>query len=98
MIIFGISAPDYPTLPLRACLYDYFRISIYVFCLLYIHLNKINFTHDKLETVKFGFSIFNTFSQVLLHSFTFLINSTKECSSKIQHSNSDYLSNKQTYG
>ena len=28
-----------------------------IFCLLYIHMNNINFTYDKLESVKFGFSI-----------------------------------------
>ena len=30
-----------------------------IFCLLYIHINNIKFTYDKLESVKFGFSIFD---------------------------------------
>ena len=47
-IVFGISVLDYPVL--RTCLYDYFENSIY-FCQLYIHMNKIKFTYDKLESV-----------------------------------------------
>ena len=56
---------------------DYFVISTYL-CLLYININKIKFTYEKLETVKFGFSILDMFNQVLLNLFTFLINATNQ--------------------
>ena len=66
-------------------------------------MNKIKFTYDKFKTVKFGFSIFDIFSQVLSNLFTFLINTTNqeikniwECLRRIQHSNSAYPSNGQT--
>ena len=39
-------------------------------------MNKIKFTYDKLDSIEFGFSIFDMFSQVLLNLFTFLINTT----------------------
>ena len=45
-----------------------------VFCSLSIHMNNIKFTYDKLESVKFGFSMFDIFSQFLSNLFTFLLN------------------------
>ena len=41
-------------------------------------MNNIQFTYDKLESVKFRFSIFDMFSQVLSNLFTFLINTTNQ--------------------
>ena len=38
-------------------------------------MNKTEFIYDKLETVKFGFSMF---SQVLSNLFTFLMNTTRD--------------------
>ena len=63
-----------------------------IFCSLYIHMNNIKFTCDKLESVKFGFNIFHMFSQVLLNLFTFLINTTNQEVYKIL----DKQTNKQT--
>ena len=66
-------------------------------------MNHIKFTYDKLESVKFRFSIFDIFSQVLSHLLTFLINirnqeiyNILECLGKIQNYNSVYPSNGQT--
>ena len=66
-------------------------------------MNNIKFTYDKLESVKFGFSIFDMFSEALLNLFTFLVNTQIKryktfwkCLSRIQHSNLDYPSNGQT--
>ena len=39
-------------------------------------MNIIKFTYDKFKTVKFGFSIFYLFSEVLRKLFTFLIITT----------------------
>ena len=41
-------------------------------------MNNVKFTYDKLQSVKFGFSIFDMFNQVLLNLFTFLINTTNQ--------------------
>ena len=41
-------------------------------------MNNIKFTYDKLESIKFGFSIIDIFSQVLLNLFTFLVNTTNK--------------------
>ena len=41
---------------------------------LYLYNKQQKFTYDKSKSVKFGFSIFDSFSQVLLDMFTFLIN------------------------
>ena len=71
---------------MRICLYDYFGISTYF--VYYIHMNKIKFTYDKLESIKFGFNIFDMFSQVLLNLFTFLINTTDI---DTQHLSIDFL-------
>ena len=45
-----------------------------VFCSLSIHMNNIKIKYDRLESVKFGFSMFDIFSQFLSNLFTFLIN------------------------
>ena len=44
-------------------------------------MNNNKFTYDKFETVKFGFSIFDMFSSVLLKLFPSLINTKYD----IQH-------------
>ena len=73
-----------------------------IFCLLSIHMNNIKFTYDKLESVKYGFCMFDIFSQFFSNLFTFLINNTYitfwKCLSRIQHSTSATLArtNKQT--
>ena len=41
-------------------------------------MNKIKFTYEKLESVKFGFSLFDMFGQVLLNLFTLLKNTTNQ--------------------
>ena len=41
-------------------------------------MNNNKFTYDKLESVKFEFSIFDIFSQVLSNLFTFLMNTTNQ--------------------
>ena len=72
-IIFRISVPDYPSRTVESnslCLFWNFCI----FCLLYIHINNNKFTYDKFKSAKFGLSIFDMFSHVLLKLFTFLIN------------------------
>ena len=41
-------------------------------------MNNIKFTYDKLESVKFGFNIFDMLSLFLSNLFTFLINTTNQ--------------------
>ena len=41
-------------------------------------MNNIIFTYDKLESINFGFSIIDIFSQVLLNLFTLLVNTTNQ--------------------
>ena len=41
-------------------------------------MNDIEFTYDILESIKFGFSMFDIFSQVLLNLFTFFIHTTNQ--------------------
>ena len=49
--------PINPIEPLKAGLYDYFRISVYFVYFRFTYNNK--FTSDKFKTAKFGFSIFD---------------------------------------
>ena len=66
------SESTYPITPvelLKATLYDYSGISVYVFCLLYIHRNNNKFTYDKFKSAKFGFSMFDIFGEVSLKLF-----------------------------
>ena len=65
-----------PVEQLKASLYDHFCISEYFVYFIYIHINNNKFTYDKYKTAKFGFSVFDVFSQVSLKLFTFLINTT----------------------
>ena len=61
-MIFRISVPDYLSRTVKSKslrLYWNFRI----FCLLYIL--QIYIQYDKIKTAKFGFSIFDMFSQVV---------------------------------
>ena len=80
----------------------FWNFNIFVFTL-FIYVNRIKCTYDKLETVKLGFSILDMFSQVLSNVFTFFINTTNqeiqnilEMLEGIQHSNPAYLRNVQT--
>ena len=59
-----------PVEPLKATLYDYFGISI---CFVYsIFINTNKFAYDKFKTAKFGFSIFDVFSEVFVKIVYFL--------------------------
>ena len=62
--------PVTPVEPLKASLYDYFRISVYFVYFIFIYNNK--FTYDKFKTAKFGFRIFDILYSSFINIVYFL--------------------------